>query len=230
MFKTEQEYVVDSIRKLSTQTDQNYLVQCNDYISYKVYTNNGERIIDPDFELIKSTPTTLIKEEKRYLVRSDGYAELPMVGSVKLAGYTLRQCDSLLTKAYTKYYFGAYVTTYLLNKRAIVLGPKQAKVIPLENDNISVIELLALYGGMPEDGRASNIKLIRGDLKNPDVQIIDLSSIEGLRKANLSVEPNDIVYIEPVKRIFSLTLQDIYPLLSLFLAVLSIVILLQANR
>lgn len=225
MFQTEQEWVVDSLRNLNKNADENYVLQANDYISIKVYTNNGERIIDPDFELLKGVPINQFKDEKRYLIRSDGFANLPMVGQIKLAGYTLKQCDSALSVAYTKYYFGVYVTTSLLNKRAIVIGPQMSKVIPLENDNITVIELIALYGGMPTDGRATNIRLIRGNLQNPDVQIIDLSTIDGMKKASLNVEPNDIVYIEPVKRIFSMTLQDIYPLISVFLTIFSILIL-----
>lgn len=226
MFQTEHEYVVDSLRKLNENSDQNYRLQANDYIQIKVYTNQGERLVDPDFELSTlRTNTTLVRDEPHYLIRQDGKVNLPMVGQILISGKTLRECDSILSVEYTKYYFGVYVLTKVLNKRAIVFGPKAAKVIPLENDNVSVIELIALYGGMPEDGKAKNIKLIRGDYKNPDVQIIDLSTIEGMQKASLNVEPNDVVYIEPAKRMLPQTLQDIYPLFSLILSLLSILIL-----
>ena len=82
MFQTEQEWVVDSLRNLNKNADENYVLQANDYISIKVYTNNGERIIDPDFELLKGVPINQFKDEKRYLIRSDGFANLPMVGQI----------------------------------------------------------------------------------------------------------------------------------------------------
>jgi polysaccharide export outer membrane protein len=176
---------------------------------------------------LKNTPVNIMRVEQRYLVRNDGKVNLPMIGTISLAGKTLQQSDSILSAEYTKYYFGVFAITKVLNKRAIVLGPTAAstKVIPLENDNITVLELLALAGGMPDNGKANNLRLIRGDTKNPDVQIIDLSTIEGMRKASMNVEPNDVLYIEPVKRILPQTLQDIYPLISLALSILSLIIL-----
>src|SRR5690606_14789933 len=103
---------------------------------------------------------------------------LPMVGDIKLEGYSIRQADSVLSVEYGKYYYNVYVNTQIVNKRVVVLGSVGSKVIPLENDNISVIEVLALYGGVGSDSWSNNIRLVRGDLKNPDVSILDLSTIE----------------------------------------------------
>jgi polysaccharide export outer membrane protein len=59
------------------------------------------------------------------------------------------------------------------------------------------LELIAIAGGIPINGKAHRIKLIRGDLKNPQVYLIDLSTIEGMKKAELTMQGNDIVYVEP---------------------------------
>lgn len=227
MFKTDYDYVVDSIRRANaTAPDQNFVISINDYIAIKVYTNKGERIIDPDFELMKTAPVNNQQtQEVRYLVRQNGKAFLPMVGDIKLAGYTIRQADSILNIEYNKYYYDAFVHTRILNKRIVVLGALGGKVIPLDNDNITVVEAVALYGGVSTDSRAGNIRLIRGDLKKPDVSIIDLSTIEGLKKATTNVEPNDIIYIEPVKRILPQTLQDVYPIVSVISSILTLVVL-----
>ena len=229
MFKTKYEYVVDSIRKANLEADKNFVIARNDYITIKVYTHNGERIIDPDYEILKSTGiqiNNLQTQEVRYIVRQNGKVFLPMVGDIKLEGYTIRQCDSLLSKEYGKYYYNVFVNTKIANKRVVVLGALGGRVIPLENDNISIIELIALYGGINNDSKAGNIRLIRGDLKKPDVSIIDLTTIEGMKKASLSVEPNDILYIEPVRRKFPQFLQDIYPALSVISSVITTVLLL----
>ncbi len=90
------------------------------------------------------------------------------------------------------------------------------------NDNMNLIEVLAEVGGITEAGKAQNIRLIRGDLSNPSVQIIDMSTIEGMRKASLQVEPNDIVYIEPVRRVFFEALRDVGPILSALTSVATI--------
>jgi polysaccharide export outer membrane protein len=67
----------------------------------------------------------------------------------------------------------------------------------LQNQNTSLLEALALSGGVSANGKAHRIKLIRGDLKNPQVYLIDLSTIDGMKKANMTLQGNDIVYIEP---------------------------------
>lgn len=227
MFRTDYSIAVDSIRKANeTAADRNYVVAVNDYLTIKVYSNKGERIIDPDYELMKGTPINQTQVmENRYLVRTNGYAYFPMVGDIKIAGYTIRQADSLLNVEYGKYYYDAFVVTRIVNKRIVVLGALGGKVIPLENDNISVIEAIAMYGGVSTDSKAMNIRLIRGDLDNPDVSILNLSTIEGLKKATKNVEPNDIIYIEPVKRILPQTLQDIYPIVSVISSVLTLLVL-----
>jgi polysaccharide export outer membrane protein len=229
MFKTNYDYVVDSIRKANLESDKNFVIARNDWITIKVYTHNGERIIDPDYELMKSSGMNMNTMQNnnaiRYIVRQNGKVYLPMVGDIKVEGYTIRQCDSLLSLEYGKYYYNVYVNTMIANKRVVVLGALGGKVIPLENDNLSVIEVIALYGGVNNDGKAGNIRLIRGDLKKPDVSIINLSTIEGMKKATLSVEPNDIIYIEPVRRRFPQFLQDMYPVISVASSVITTILL-----
>ncbi len=229
MFKVDPDgaVAVDSmLRKSKNEADLNFVISKNDYISIKVYTHNGERIIDPDYELMKNTQmSTMQQQELRYLVRQNGKVFLPMVGDLKIEGYTIRQADSIFSKEYGKYYLDVYVNTKIVNKRIVVLGALGGKVIPLENDNISVIEAIALYGGVNTDSRAKNIRLIRGDLKEPEVRVIDLSTIQGMKKASLDVEPNDIIYIEPVKRNMPQFLQDIFPILSVATSIITTVLL-----
>jgi len=228
MFQTDKPLVVDSIQKEIVKAEENYIIRKNDYISVTVYTNGGEKLIDPNAELSKqknSTSTSKDQPEK-YLVRDNGYVRLPMVGDVKLDGYTVIKADSILGIAYSKFYEAPFVVTRLLNKRVIVLGPSPSagKVIPLENENMNIIEIIALYGGIQDNGKAYNIRLIRGNLKNPNVQIIDLSTITGMQKASLDVQPNDIIYIEPVRKLFVESFRDIYPIFSVLVSLTSLLL------
>jgi polysaccharide export outer membrane protein len=216
MFKTDHDILVDSIQNIINKTDQNYVIRKNDYISLKVFTNDGERSIDPDYELQKQQAQQ-VTEPPKYLVKENGFVKLPMVGEVQLQGLTIYQADTLLATQYSRFYHDAFVLTKLVNRRVIVLGPGTTiagKVIPLENENMNLIEVIALYGGITEFGKAYNIRIIRGDLKNPQVEVIDLSTVEGMTRANLNVYPNDIIYIESSRKIFSETVRDIAPLLS----------------
>ncbi|MFL5729280.1 MAG: polysaccharide biosynthesis/export family protein [Cytophagaceae bacterium] len=230
MFTIENNLLVDSIQKQVAFAERNYIIRKDDYITVKVYTNRGEILIDPNSELNKGAAAGAVKGKEdliKYLVRDDGKVNLPMVGDVGIEGYTLQQADSLLAKSYNKFYESPFVITSILNKRVLVLGPFPlgGKVIPLQNENINLIEVISLYGGIPDNGKAYNIRIIRGDLKNPNVMIVDLSTIEGMKKATLDIQPNDIIYIEPVRKLFVESFRDISPLLSLLVSSLSIILI-----
>jgi polysaccharide biosynthesis/export protein len=228
MFSTENNILVDSIQKQIAYAEKNYVIQKNDFISVMVYTNGGERIIDPNSELNKTqTIAPKSKDEiQKYLVRNNGYVNLPMVGDVYLEGRTLYEADSILAVKFSKFYEGVFITSKLMNKRVVVLGPFPlgGKVIPLENENMNLIEIIALYGGLPDNGKAYNIRLIRGDLKNPNVTIIDLSTIAGMKQATLDIQPNDIVYIEPVRKLWLESFRDISPILTVFISTIGLTI------
>jgi protein involved in polysaccharide export with SLBB domain len=163
-----------------------------------------------------------------FMVQADGTVMLPMVNRVKLSGYSLIQADSVLQVRYSEYYKEAFVTTRVTNNRVFVLGAPGGQVITLANDNMNLIEVLALAGGIDGGqggggsiggfyrygGKANNIRIIRGDLKNPRVQQVDLTTLAGMRRANLQMEPNDIIYVEPVHRPLLETLTDAAPIIS----------------
>ncbi|QNP54074.1 polysaccharide biosynthesis/export family protein [Hymenobacter qilianensis] len=250
---------VDTARLRTTinRTERNYIIQSNDYLDVRVYTNKGERILDPNGELPFGNPGGLRGATTRpgagtrtttgqqssggttsggseFLVQDDGIVKLPMVENIKLSGYTLLEADSVLQVAYSQYYEQPFVVTRVTNNRIIVLGAvggTGGQVIPMTNDNMNLIEVLAIAGGIDGGaigtggnrvGRTTNIRLIRGDLKNPQIQVIDLSTFEGMRRANLQVEPNDIVYVEPVRRPFYEALTDAGPVFGLVTSLISV--------
>ena len=162
-----------------------------------------------------------------FLVQADGTVVLPLVNRVKVSGLSLIQADSVLKIRYDEYYKDAFVTTRVTNNRVFILGAPGGKVISLDNDNMNLIEVLALAGGIDGGGsgsgggnlyryggKASNIRIIRGNLKNPRVQQIDLTTLDGMRRANLQMEPNDIIYVEPVRRPVQEVLVDAAPIIS----------------
>ncbi|MBR9999089.1 MAG: polysaccharide biosynthesis/export family protein [Cyclobacteriaceae bacterium] len=208
--------------------ERNYRIQNNDRLKIRVYTNEGERIIDPDFELQKELNTNSIRrEESLYSVQKDGKVKIPMVGEITLEGLTLREAEKALEDEFSEFYKDPYVILEFDNKRVIVMGLETAQVIPLENEDMDLLEVITLAGGIQKNMKAHNIRLIRGDLKDPDVQIIDLSTLEGMKKADLEVYSGDIIYIEPVVRVFSESSRELIPLLSMVTSLVAIILALQ---
>lgn len=246
------------LRIAVNRSERNYVIQPNDFLEVRVNTNKGERILDPNGELQFGMPSGTLPSRSNagsnqsssgttqntsrstgqgsgattgaseFLVQADGTVVLPMVGRMRLSGLSLLQADSVLAIRFNEYYKDAFVSTRVTNNRVIVLGAAGGKVISLVNDNMNLLEVLALAGGIDgasggggtsgfyrNGGRADNIRIIRGNLKNPRVQQVDLSTLDGMRRASLQIEPNDIIYVEPIRRPLLDALADAGPVLSL---------------
>jgi polysaccharide biosynthesis/export protein len=192
--------------------ETNYTVQKNDLLTLEVFTNQGEKIIDPNRESFKDANiATADKSSVLYVVEADGTVDFPLIDPVKIEGYTLQQAEEVLANAYEKFYEGAYVMLTFRNKRVIVLGAPGGQVIPLEFENMRLTEVLALAKGISQDGRSHNIRVIRGD----KVMIADLSTFEGYKKSNFVMQPGDIVYVEPIRKPFVEGLRDYAPLITI---------------
>ncbi len=266
MFRTETLPDYATAKKDMARAEANYIFQKDDWVSIQVYTNKGELIIDPNFEMMRSIGggqgmmgigmmqggaggqggggqgmmggMGMINTANmgRYLVNSDGTVTLPMVGTVKISGLTYRQADSILVKKYSLYYEEPFVMIRSNNRRAFVFmgtgsslqgaGQSRGLVVPLMHENMNLIEVLAYAGGLGSYSPASKIRLLRGDLKNPKVQIIDLSTVDGMRAAELVVLPNDIIYVDPARRPGLDLVRDLFPLISLPLSLVSVILVL----
>lgn len=195
MFNIPEGYALD---QQVEQVEKNYRIQKNDYLELKVYTNKGERIIDPNFEAFKENAAQGIstKTEVMYLVDINGVVKFPMLGELKVENLTIRQAEEILQKEYTKYYQEPFVILKYTNKRVIVLGAPGGQVLPLLNENIRLTEVLAMARGIDNNAKAHNIRVLR----DKQVFRIDLSTIQGYLNDNMIILPGDIVYIEPVRR------------------------------
>lgn len=216
MLKTGKEFKYADIPK-----DENpqYRISPNDIIEFRIYSNDGFKMIDIITSAGDGRAVNTIQQGIQYLVEQDGLVKLPTIGRVKLSGMTLREAEMELEKLYSEYYIKPFVLLSVANKRVIVFpgSPGDAKVIKLENNNTTLIEALALAGGISEIGKAKRIKIIRRNLPEPQVYLIDLSTIEGIKQADLILQANDIIYVEPTRftRVSREVLRDVATILSL---------------
>ncbi|HEY0655097.1 MAG TPA: polysaccharide biosynthesis/export family protein [Chryseosolibacter sp.] len=202
MFKTDGYAGLEKERQTA---ESNYVIQKNDVLSLEIYTNQGQRIIDPNYESLKESPGQPARaEQPTYLVDKDGIAKLPFLQEIKLEGLTLRQAEEILQKEYTKLYQEPFVVLKITNKRVTVLGAPGGKVIPLLNENVNLAEVLALAGGINRDGKATNIRVLRGK----QIFVANFSTVEGYLRDNILIHSGDIIYVEPVRKPFFEGLQD----------------------
>ncbi len=231
MFRLDDNFTEEDLSEPVKKAEENYLIQVNDYIELNLFTNDGERIIDPNPEISgfggNNQNRLNSRQQFEYLVQVDGVVKLPVVDRVKLAGLTVNEAEIVLQSAYNEFYKDCFVKLSVNNRRVVLLGANGGQVIILENENVTLAEVLALYGGLSLGAKANNIKLIRGDLSNPLVYQMDLTTIDGMRSTIIKVEPGDIIYVEPWRRPWLVGLRDISPVLSIASSVIAFFLLIQ---
>ena len=228
MFRPPENATPSPITREILDAEKNYTVQKNDYLKLDIFTNKGERAVDPNPEVSQSgnTAQKAAPKEFNYLVDLNGIVKFPMIGEFKMEGLTLRQAEEILQKEYEKYFVDPFVILTYANKRVIVLGAMGGQVIPLTNQNIHLAEVVALAKGLNNDAKAHNIRVMRRN----EWFLIDFSTIDGFTKGNMLIEPGDIVYIEPIRRPFSEFLRDNAGLLSLVVSLTSLVLIIHTLK
>lgn len=234
MLQFDERFDASKVEKSVEKAHENYVIRPGDFIRLDVFTNGGERLIDPNMELMEggggSQQMMQFRDRFTYLVMDDGTSRLPKVGIQKLDGLTINEAEEMLQEMYEAFYLDAFVKIRPANRRVVVLGAigtaqlgSGGAVVPLDNENMTVLEVLALAGGVQQGGKVESIRLVRGELSNPQVFEIDLSTLAGMQMSGMVVETGDIIYVEPWRRPFRETVRDVSPILSVVTSVTTLV-------
>ena len=194
MFRTKKNYPFEDISKIPDTRE--YKIATNDELNIIINPNKGASLLESgengqqtNNNNLRGIPVT---------VDFDGTIKLPVLGRVKITDLTVREAELLMENLLKTFYVDPYVTIKIQSKRVILFSGAagNARVIPLQYQNMNLMEVLAISGGIPSTGKAHRIKIIRGNLKNPQIFLIDLSKIESLKTSDLIVQGDDIIYVD----------------------------------
>jgi len=195
--------------------EEEYKLSIDDKIKFNLTTNDGAILIE-NMSGIADKQIQSVKEVE-YLIRRDGTVELPKLGKVRVSGLSVEDCEDTLVSKYSKEYQDPFVQIQVTNQRVIVFpgNGSDAKVIPLLNVNTTLMEALAQAGGITDRGKANTVKLMRKVNGERQVFVMDLSVIEGLKYADMIVQANDYIYVEPTPELSKELAEDVLPIVSL---------------
>ena len=192
-------------------SEKEYKIKPFDKLDIKITTNDGFKLINIEGEAVKEQVGI------EYLVEFDGKVKVPTLGRIDVANMTIREAEAFLENKYKDFYQNPFVLIKVTNRRVIVFssGSESGGVLEIENENFTLIEALAKSGGITSSAKAYRIKLIRGDLNNPEVFMFNVSSIKDMKNANFLLQANDIIYVEDKPRYGARILSEITPYISL---------------
>jgi len=200
MFRTKYNYPFDDLSKIPPTRE--YKIGINDNIDIQVNPNKGAMLLEGNSGSSaggnSGNSATTIRSITA-LVEYDGTIKLPVLGRIQVKELTQREAELMMEERYKEIFIDPFVKITITNKRVILFpgSSGSARVVNLMNQNTTLTEVIAMSGGVSGDAKANRVKLIRGDPENPQVYLINLSTIEGMKKGNIVLQGNDIIYIEP---------------------------------
>ena len=208
-----------------------YILGPGDRFSFQFATNEGERIIYSQSGISELVDGNIASANQQgrglqdYLIRQDGKTNLPLVGEVFVNGLTIVELEDTISNLLSKNFINPFVQIRLSNQRVFFFGDRGvASVVYLQNTNTSLIEVIALAGGISPNSRSNSIKVMRRTNKGKrEIYKIDLSTISGLKEAEMIVQGNDFIYVDYKPRIASSIFTEVGPWLSLVTTSLAVI-------
>lgn len=226
MFKTPKgtDYTYDSIpeRKIDE-----YQVGKDDKFRMFVSSNYAHNLINhmSGISDANGMQTQVEFPEIEYLIDVHGEVNLPIIGRVNVTGLTVKRLEDTISYLYTHIggYNNPYTKIQLSNQRVVVFPGSggDAVVVPLVNNNTTLMEALAAAGGIAQRGKANTVKLMRMVDNERKVYLLDMSTIAGIKYSDILVQANDYIYVEPHDRYGREVLAQISP----FVTIMSTVVL-----
>lgn len=193
-------------------------IQPNDVLSISVFTINTEAFSYLT-QIGPLPPDNRSPYERGYFVDKNGFIEVPLIGSVFVSGLTIMEIKDTLTNRLKEYMDSPIVAVKCLSFKVNVLGEvNKPGQYTIASERVTFPEVLAIAGDLTVYGVRTNVKVIRNVGGKPSIFIIDLTTMQALSPEYVYVYPNDIIYVEQVRR---KNFVSEAPVISIFVSVVS---------
>lgn len=190
-----------------------------DIVSINVFTINTEAYPYLSVPADKPSSDNRSAYEKGYVVNERGEVKLPLVGSVTLTGKTISEATQLLEQKFKDFMEDPIVTLKKLNFKVTVLGEvNRPGTYPILNEHVTLPEVLGMAGDLSIYGDRQHVRIIREENQQTKDFYLDLSSAASLSAETYYLHPDDIVYVQPLKR---RAFQNISPSVTIFTSIVT---------
>ncbi|WP_439883041.1 polysaccharide biosynthesis/export family protein [Pontibacter sp. MBLB2868] len=159
-------------------------------------------------------------KEKGYKLDADGNILLPTIGQVNLSGLSMAEARQKLKNVIKPYLADPNVFVSLLNFRFTILGEvgSQGQIIA-EQENLNVVEAIALAGGFSPYSNRGKIRLMRYEGDKAKLYTFSMLDDDIITSKNFYLQPNDMIVVDPLPAKYFK--ESIIPSLSLGISVLT---------
>lgn len=164
------------------QQSKNYILQSGDLVDIKVF-------MEPNMDRVLR-------------ISSNGTITYPLVGNVKIGGYSVSEAEAQLAEKLKFYIRNPQVSMLIKeysNKMVYVLGQvkKPSEIAIPPEKTITVLEAVTSVGGFTDIANTSKVKVLRmenGKQKSIDVDVNAIMK-QGKKALDIELLPGDVVFV-----------------------------------
>lgn len=185
-----------------------YRVQVNDILSVDI------KAIDPKlvaiFNTSENSSGAIGKSEadlyfNGFTVDDHGNIRMPILGEINVIGFTLEDVRLKIEKKLLEEYFKSeaniFVTVKLAGFRYTINGEVgSAGTKTLYQERVNVMEAIANAGDITTVGDRKSVTIIRQNPTGVQMQDLDLTDINVMKSPYYYLQPNDYIYVKPLKQ------------------------------
>ncbi|GHT75820.1 sugar transporter [Bacteroidia bacterium] len=138
-------------------------------------------------------------------VSPEGVIYFPYVGDIQVAGKTILDVQQEIENRITRTILSkdaCLVYVSLANRSFSVIGESSVGRYPIVKEKLTIYQALSQSGDISTYGNRTNVKIIRQTQDGTIVRTFDIRSKTIVNSEFYYVQPNDVIYIEPMSRQF----------------------------
>jgi polysaccharide export outer membrane protein len=139
-----------------------------------------------------------------YTIDRHGNIRIPYIGEINVLGYTTKEVREKIEEELGKFFKNPeliFVTVKLAGIKFVVTGEVGSPgTINLMQNQVSIVDALANAGEITPLGNRANVTIIRKTLDGVKKYHLDLTNVDVFNSKYFYIQPNDIIYVAPLKQ------------------------------
>jgi len=199
--------IYDSIPNNLTEVQKPYRVQVNDILNVRVKAIDQKtvEILNPSGDANLNAGSAERAYFDGFTVDVHGNIRIPTLGYLNVLGFTTEEIEKIIETRLLEEQFkttaNIFVTVKLAGLRFTAngeVGSPGSRV--LFTERVNIFEAIANVGEIPITGNKKNVKIIRQYPQGQKIHSLDLTDINVMKSPYYYIQPNDIIYVEPLKQ------------------------------
>lgn len=138
-----------------------------------------------------------------FTVDLDGNIYFPYLGKIDVGNKTTLEIQEILKKKITEQLTeDCIVNVYLANRYFSVIGESRVGRYPIAKEQTTIYQALAQSRDINPYGDRAKVKIIRQTEHGSIIKIFDVRSSDIINSEFYYIQPNDVIYIQPLEKQF----------------------------